>query len=453
MRPKRLYLDKDKDEFFYMIGGKKRKIKRDKKMSQKQIQKVNIVNVIGELQGKRLKPKRRAKRVYFSKKIVEEQKPVPKTGIDAFYTPSRYVPSLGDIQSNIKNTKDDDPNKLKKDILELLQGKPVLPALPAPSSPLQKPPLAITIGDQQTPLATRRPSKEKELIERVGATESKEPEVLALPTSKATFFSVGDLISKLDRLFKDEYPTMTQFYKKYNEEGGKKKRIPDDLMLQIANTFRKEREKSENERQYATEDQAERSYNRKKGKGNGDTGMYNDEITNFLQKETNMYVPVIATDELNKLFQHIKPNMKKFAFVINTVPSQADGTGTDGYPSGHWRTVFIDNRDDYPSIEWFDPLGGPPEKSIVKALKKMATTINPERLFLFKQNMMKRQNDVSSNCGQFCIKFIDDRNRGVPFSKATGYDDYMKEKGPVDDSSDGEQDIEEYKNQKFNRYI
>jgi hypothetical protein len=55
---------------------------------------------------------------------------------------------------------------------------------------------------------------------------------------------------------------------------------------------------------------------------------------------------------------------RSFAAVINTNPSQSDGTGQDGFQVGHWRAIFVDNRDDYPSIEYFDPLVSTPEKEL-----------------------------------------------------------------------------------------
>lgn len=55
MRPRRLYVTKD-NRFYYLINGKKKFIKVPEGMSQKQLQKVNITNIIGG-PAKRLKKK------------------------------------------------------------------------------------------------------------------------------------------------------------------------------------------------------------------------------------------------------------------------------------------------------------------------------------------------------------------------------------------------------------
>ena len=56
--------------------------------------------------------------------------------------------------------------------------------------------------------------------------------------------------------------------------------------------------------------------------------------------------------------------------------------------------------------------------------------------------MLRRQSKMTSNCGHHAIKFLDDRFNAVPWSEATGYDDYMaKHSSAPDDSADGEKDI------------
>jgi len=74
-------------------------------------------------------------------------------------------------------------------------------------------------------------------------------------------------------------------------------------------------------------------------------------------------------------------------------------------------------------------------------MKKIATKMNPEDYFLYKENGLKRQSSNTSTCGYHAFKFIDDRLNGVPWSTATGYDDFMKKNKP-DDSVDGERDIQ-----------
>jgi hypothetical protein len=65
--------------------------------------------------------------------------------------------------------------------------------------------------------------------------------------------------------------------------------------------------------------------------------------------------------------------------------------------------------------------------------------------------LQQRQMDTTNTCGYHSIKFIDDRYNDVPWSEATGYDDYMAKHmkknmmsntiGKADDSIDGEKDL------------
>ena len=183
--------------------------------------------------------------------------------------------------------------------------------------------------------------------------------------------------------------------------------------------------------------------------GRGPNGLYNSEIEEIMKGLKHGPVPVITSDKIGMLIDYVKPGMKKFGAIINTNPSTSDGSGQDGYRVGHWRSLFFDNDDDgRVSAEYFDPLV---ENKITPQLKKVMTKIakkmNPEDYALIKQNKLKRQMDTTNTCGYHSIKFIDDRYNDVPWSEATGYDDYMKKKqtkhiiGDADDSIDGEKDL------------
>jgi hypothetical protein len=79
--------------------------------------------------------------------------------------------------------------------------------------------------------------------------------------------------------------------------------------------------------------------------------------------------------------------------------------------------------------------------------------MNPSMMFKYKQNMLRRQSKMTSNCGWHAVKFLDDRYNGVPWSEATGYDDYMAQHSSApDDSHDGEKDISKYI-KKYESYI
>jgi hypothetical protein len=177
------------------------------------------------------------------------------------------------------------------------------------------------------------------------------------------------------------------------------------------------------------------------GKGNGSDGLYDDEIETIAKKRLKDYIPVIAKDETNELMKYVKKGDKQFSFVINTDNSDQ--------PGRHWRCVYINNMDDYPSIEYFDPLTeGPPEKSLIDICRKIAIKMNPNKLFKYKQNQIRRQSKLTSNCGYHCIHFLEGRYMGIPFSEITGYDQFVedmkKENGDLDGSGTGEKEIKPF---------
>jgi hypothetical protein len=194
---------------------------------------------------------------------------------------------------------------------------------------------------------------------------------------------------------------------------------------------------------------------RSSGRGHGeDDGLFNDEIEEIARRSIKNYVPVIASDEINTLSKYVKPGQKRFAFIINTNPSTSDGSGEDGHRPGHWRAVYINNDDDFPSVEYFDPLcEGRMPNDLLKVCMKIARKMNPEMMFKYKQNMLRRQSKLTSNCGYHSLAFIDDRYNGVPYADATGYTDYMEKLNEVkDDSRDGEKDVMKYI-KKYESYI
>jgi hypothetical protein len=192
-----------------------------------------------------------------------------------------------------------------------------------------------------------------------------------------------------------------------------------------------------------------------RGRGDGqDDGLYNTEIEQIARRTMKNYVPVIASDQINTLSKYVKPGQKRFAFIINTNPSTSDGSGSDGHRPGHWRSIYINNDDDFPTVEYFDPLcEGRIPNDLLKVCMKIARKMNPEMMFKYKQNMLKRQSNLTSNCGYHSLKFIEDRYNGVPWSESTGYDDYMSKLNEAkDDSRDGEKDVMKYI-KKYDSYI
>jgi len=185
--------------------------------------------------------------------------------------------------------------------------------------------------------------------------------------------------------------------------------------------------------------------------GRGRNGLFNTDIEDIMKGLKNI-CPVIPADKIEMLLDYVKEGIPKFGAIINTNPSRSDGSGTDGFRVGHWRGIFFDNDDDYVSAEYFDPLCEgkiPPELKLM--MKKIAKKMNPEDYALFKENNLKRQMDTTNTCGYHCIKFIDDRYNDVPWSEATGYDDYMAKHKP-DDSAAGEKSLVK-PIKKYDKYI
>lgn len=182
------------------------------------------------------------------------------------------------------------------------------------------------------------------------------------------------------------------------------------------------------------------------GTGDGGVdGLYNDEIEKITDK-IGIKVPVIAADEIDKIVDMVSPNTKEFGFIINTNPSNSDGSGKDGYRPGHWMAVYIDNDEDRPSIEFFDPLADPMDPKMIDGIKKIVDKIDNEKYFLFKENMVKHQSDDTNTCGHHSIHFLENRFGGMSWPEASGFIKCMNQ------SSDKEKQIMN-KVKKYENYL
>jgi hypothetical protein len=152
------------------------------------------------------------------------------------------------------------------------------------------------------------------------------------------------------------------------------------------------------------------------------------------------------------LLDYVKPNDEFFSAVINTEPSTSHGR--------HWICIVVDNRDDYQSVEFFDPLAENDKipNDLLKIMKIICRRMNPERYFKVKFNELRRQNLFNSNCGYHVCKFIEDRYNGDSFEEASGWSEYIKRQrgGAIDDSIEGEKDLQSYENKikkQFKSYL
>jgi len=438
-RPRRLYTTAE-GKFYYLIDGKKKFVKAPAGISQKQIARINIKNIVNA-PAKRIKRRKKRIQPAYGKKVggVLEKGMIgattePATGGTTgglpiyFFKPKRNIPTLDD---QAETSADTTITKLSKELLKGLEAKPS-------SSKIQpmianEPTRAIeeSKGEAETPTSNLpKPRKPK------GKTGSepniRESSLVKIMTNwyekNEEYPSLGEVNNKI----KSQYMDVSQ--QEYNDALEKAGKIIDEYVAggEKAGFF-------------------QRFF---KGKGGDGDGLYNDEIEKIVKKRIKNYVPVIAADEINELPRYVARGDKRFGFVINTNPSSSDGSGNDGYRTGHWRAVYINNEDDYPTVEYFDPLAeGKMPQELITMTRKIAMKMNPEMMFKYKQNMLRRQSKLTSSCGHHSIKFLDDRFNGVPYADATGYTDYMEQHSSApDDSHDGEKDISKYI-KKYESYI
>lgn len=387
-RPRRLYTTAE-GKFYYLIDGKKKFVKAPAGVSEKQIARINIKNIVNVPTAKRIKRRRKRIKPAYGAKVGGVLQKSDTGGLPIyFFNPSKKIPT---IEEQAKASDDTTTKQLTRLIegqdkfqQKLLQGFAAvysssrIPPTITPETEQPKP----TKGGPKIEGVRGRPKGSKNKSKTKGF-KFNTPEATPSATKEDDIFTIGE-----------------------------------------------------------ADDGAGESKQGAKGTGDGD-GLYNDEIEKIVKKRIKNYVPVIASDEINELPRYVARGDKRFGFVINTNPSTSDGSGNDGHRTGHWRSVYINNEDDYPTVEYFDALSEgkmPPE--LISMTRKIAMKMNPSMMFKYKQNMLRRQSKLSSNCGHHAIKFLDDRYNGVPYADATGYTDYMERmNSAADDSNDGEKDI------------
>lgn len=522
-RPRRLY--QEGGNYYYLVGGAKKKIKVPDGISQKQLQKINIKNIINLAQKRRVKKRKKPVNVRYGKKIVSqmEAQPQPQQQQPSLSTylfkPRLAIKTLDELaQSNI----DTDIDKLAKQLLTRLQPVVTPPTVPlpveVPTLPMSLPgvttsvasepteseletesvtgseaSLPTSVGEEVSTKSSSAPTLVSSALAPSGASSTKTqvPSLPGLLSSKASSSKalssnaplsssssyVPSSVSSEETViqpiyrpqpfsFKDKnnekliYSVMQQIQKddsNFDIRSVDDYRTNRDRIMEIVSKKLDDMGRTPSRlippRQKTLQDIFDLSSPYGRGEGE-EEGLFNDQIENIAEKRIKNYVPVIASDEINTLSKYVKPGQKRFAFIINTNPSTSDGSGNDGQRPGHWRSIYINNDDDYPTVEYFDPLcEGRMPNDLLRVCIKIARKMNPEIMFKYKQNMLRRQSKMTSNCGYHALKFIDDRYHGVPYSDATGYTDYMDKLNQVkDDSRDGEKEVMKYI-KKYESYI
>ena len=423
-RPKRLY--KTRSGRYYIISkGKRKYIKAPPSLSQKQLVKINIQNIIGGLEKpkKKRKPKKKpVSRIITNQKILPEMRPTSgwKGNLPTYF----FEPNKLGVLKDTKERGD----KLIETLRALLQ-KNQTPVKAEPKTVL--PEVGREPKLEPKPPSSPRPEFTRPVVPDTPGKTTAESIGLKKPQKRTLQFIINSFVTDTGS---DNYIDFLEYQQNYPF-----KKISGASLLRDYNVTETAFNRALDE--YFAEMEG-------KGKKIDMDGLYDTQIKKLNRTLFNVEVPVIAADETNDLLRYVKPG-KDFGFIINTNPSSSDGSGNDGHRVGHWTSVFIDA--DNCSLEYNDPLVE--TKSVPKHIldigKKIINKIgDKESYFKIKMNYLKNQNDYTNTCGLHAIQFLKDRYDGVPFSKATGYDRYFKENN-VDNSSVGEDII----HKKFKNYL
>lgn len=455
-RPRRLYSDGEK--FYYIIKRKRVFVKVPKGSSMKQVQKVNVKTIINLPETKRLKRRKKKVNPKFQrvpqKNLLSSLVKQTEGGLPYYiFKEKQTFPTLDEITKGVKK------EPLKK---EPMKTEPVMKPEPPVFTPMKPEPDVVFTPMKPEP-----------------ALKAKKNEIdLSKPTS-TSLFSFNNPFRRTAKVLPDietlqiKTPTIiTNFdpYIQFMKSSGRKNYTSGLIEIFKKNdlpapskgdpdydSFKNDLKKALKDYDRKGDDEeADEDFSLSIGKGiNTDTddGLYNDQIEKILTKRIKDYVPIIPADKTDDLLNYVAKGDKRFGAVINTADSRSNGTGKKGNSLGHWTSIFVNNEDDYPTIEYFDPLviDDIPNRLYI-SLRKIARKMNPEMMFKFKPNMIRRQDINKSTCGYHSMKFLDDRYNSIPFYEASGYNNYIEQNKGADDSKDGEQDIEEYK-KKFSSYI
>ena len=427
-RPKRLYKTK-KGRYYIILNGKRKYFKDNPKISQNQLVKINIKNIIGDIRPKRNK-KAKKRKISFSRKIAPGMQQA-KTNLPVyFYQPKKSIQGLEnklvqnntDLDSILRGylTKQMNPvtgknSKIPIDITRELSLNPRTPSKPTTPS-----------NSKYTPTPLKNPKKPH---------RNTVANFLFYFVNDESDYSYTNFLEwkEKNRNRQSNSGTLLKNYK--IDESLFDEAIKEVLEAEINEV---EEEKKEMEGS---------------GKVMNIDGLYTGELQMLNKKLFDDYIPVIPKDKTQDLMRYVNSDKDKFGFIINTNPSTSTGKGDDGYRPGHWTSVFIDAEN--PSIEFFDPLVENTNipKHILEISKRIGKRLNKEDYFKVKINRLKRQNDMTNTCGLHAVQFLKDRFSDIPFSEATGYDNFFKE-NKIDDSKDGEDDIyRKFKKFKFTNYV
>ncbi len=443
-RPNRLYTIDGK--YYYIKDGKKVFVKVPAGVSQKQVSKINIKNIIKLAETKRVVRKKKRRNLSYQKKIAPTMEKAEPSGLPIyFFKPKREILTIDQIADASDDTTIQKLSKqlLKDATLQASSSKlPTEPTIATPSVGSRLKKFFTPKKKSTTPSTTPSTPLTSGTLGTQEATPATPAGAFVEPEGPKRKVNVAGARTRIRSFLSNPFNRGTPTQEDITTPGSKITpgtfgRAKADVNVERGVGL--ERTLSFNP---VPEDQGGKGYD-------SSDGLYDDEIETIAKKRLKDYIPCIAKDETQQLLKYVKKGDKQFAFVINTDNSDQ--------PGRHWRCVYINNMDDYPSIEYFDPLTeGKPEQSLIDICRKIAIKMNPQKLFKYKQNMIRRQSKLSSNCGYHCIHFLEGRYMGVPFSEITGYDEFVdkmkKEHGDLDGSGQGESELKPFM-KKYDSYI
>jgi hypothetical protein len=343
MRPRRIYTD-GKNRFFYISKGVKKYIRQIPNITNKQLTKVNLNNIIHVEKPRRIRrrKKNKKKNFIFTNTFSTNLIPIPHTNL---YYPIQQQPNhnTAPIQPPIKLDTSFDvkiPNKIRK---------------------------KLDFDDELSPISHAVDTPEKTKIENMNYLE-------------------------FDKYLSSILSETPERFRQKSEEKIIEHQIADLEHRNASDTSEKEPEIQG---------------------GGGSEGLYDYQIEEIAQKSIHHVIPVITNSnkDIESLINFVKPNQRFFACVINV--------------NNHWVCCIIDNRDDFPSIEYYDSLCEfKPSRFLLKELSKISEKMDPEVMFKFKINRIVQQRD-KTDCGYHCLNFITNRYEGMSFPDASGYTDYI----------------------------
>lgn len=137
------------------------------------------------------------------------------------------------------------------------------------------------------------------------------------------------------------------------------------------------------------------------------------QLTQVMEKDPksrNKFCGVYASDTLPTTIEHFPCGL-----IVNTDPQTEKGA--------HWLAMYFPSKE---RGEFFDSYGNPPD-----FYRENFETFLDKQSRSWKYNHRSLQSLNSSTCGQFCLYFIMNRNRGKPlsiivnsFSKNTSINDH-----------------------------